>query len=406
MKNLSKIKILYIGPIPPEVGGKSAGGIATHCWQLATEAHKKGYEVYILANTTSSFNKDGISVIAPPQCNKLLKVFYAIRMWSIVDKRELRDFDILSFKEKTVLLYEAYFLKKILDIIKPNLIHVHSLQNFTILSLKIIRPSISLIVTNNEFYIEKDNEEKRDLSIANINLSITDFLICISKYTRSRMEKFGLNYQGRLRIINIPIDSSRLSLLEKEESKRKLNLGKRKIVLFIGGYKAVEKKGLDILLKAFYVHPYLSKKCKLIIKSYSEGVSYAKRFVEQKNIDVLVLLDRTWSEIVNYYNAADVFVMPSRSEGFGIVYAEALLAGTPVVGFHRTLSEMEDLFGIYIGEKFDGNKEDEKALAEKIIKVLNTDFDRKLLRRKVIEKLSWDAKFSEFDSLYREVSKG
>ena len=40
---------------------------------------------------------------------------------------------------------------------------------------------------------------------------------------------------------------------------------------------------------------------------------------------------------------------------------------------------------------------------KKIIKVLNTDFDRKLIRRKVIEKLSWEAKFSEFDSIYKEV---
>ena len=72
MKNLSKTKILYIGPIPPEVGGQSAGGIATHAWQLAVQSYKRGYEVYILAHTTSSFTKDGIKVICLPQKNKLL----------------------------------------------------------------------------------------------------------------------------------------------------------------------------------------------------------------------------------------------------------------------------------------------------------------------------------------------
>lgn len=60
MKNSSEIKILCIRPIPPEVRGQSAGGIATHAWQLATHAPKRGHEVYISANTTSPFTKDGI----------------------------------------------------------------------------------------------------------------------------------------------------------------------------------------------------------------------------------------------------------------------------------------------------------------------------------------------------------
>lgn len=40
MKKLDKIKILYIRPIPLEIGGEAFGGIATHLWDLATHAYK------------------------------------------------------------------------------------------------------------------------------------------------------------------------------------------------------------------------------------------------------------------------------------------------------------------------------------------------------------------------------
>lgn len=38
------------------------------------------------------------------------------------------------------------------------------------------------------------------------------------------------------------------------------------------------------------------------------------------------------NEISDYYNLCDVFVMPSKGEGFGIVYLEALACGKPTVG--------------------------------------------------------------------------
>ena len=65
------------------------------------------------------------------------------------------------------------------------------------------------------------------------------------------------------------------------------------------------------------------------------------------------------------FTVADVFVIPSLSEPFGIAYIEALLAGTSVVGSHEIIKEVERSLGIYIGEGFDLSRGGEKELAEK-----------------------------------------
>ena len=55
------------------------------------------------------------------------------------------------------------------------------------------------------------------------------------------------------------------------------------------------------------------------------GVGAAVRFVGQV----------ARQELPDYYRLADVFVMPSTGEGFGIVFLEASAADLPVIGGNR-----------------------------------------------------------------------
>ena len=163
-------------------------------------------------------------------------------------------------------------------------------------------------------------------------------------------------------VIHNPIDISRFHLPDPErveELKRRVGEG-GKIVFFCAVTEPIRRKRLDLLLKAFAIDDRLRSSCKLVIVTNEEGVLYVKEFVSRNKLELLVLSKIPWRELVKYYAMADVFVMPSYAEPFGLVYAEALALGTPIVGSYESVKELEELLGVYVGEKFDPRHEGEK----------------------------------------------
>lgn len=412
MRSPNRIKILYVGPIPPEVGGQASGGVATHCWELATQAYKNGYEVYVCTNTSSSFTKDGVRVISLLSGSKLTRVAYSLKSY-FTNRKKVKHLNFLTLREKVGIFYRAYLLKHILKSIKPDLIHVLHILDNVIFSLGAIENCPPIVVTEygvgllHEYGMHKMfGVRERGFLLSRVEeaLGRANCVISASHFSKlSLLNTFRLPSRVKVKAILIPINVDKVPLLNREEEKKKMRLGNKKIIAFCGTHLPIERKGLDILLRTFDRDDYLRRNCKVLVITNEEAKAFAESFVKARNIDALILGPQPWESLVKFYNAADVFVMPSKQEGIGLVYYEALLAGVPVIGFFKSIEELEKVLGIYIGEKFDASKDDERSLAEKIKKVLNTDFDRQLLRKKVVDNLSWDAKFHEFDSIYKET---
>ena len=128
---------------------------------------------------------------------------------------------------------------------------------------------------------------------------------------------------------------------DKADARHLLGLGTEPVVLFVGRIQPL--KGLDIAVRAFAKLPERvaagdGPPLLLVVGGPSgpDGeaeLAAAKQTAAELGIDgrVHFTAQQPHTHLTEYYRAADVLVMPSRSESFGLVAAEAQACGLPVV---------------------------------------------------------------------------
>ncbi len=95
------------------------------------------------------------------------------------------------------------------------------------------------------------------------------------------------------------------------------------VIVFVGS--AFKRKGLDRLF------PALSKGMRLLVVGTGDNVRMYKRKVKQYGIENQVQFVGLADDVRKYFAAADVVVLPSRSEAFGISVLEGMACGLPVI---------------------------------------------------------------------------
>ncbi len=105
-------------------------------------------------------------------------------------------------------------------------------------------------------------------------------------------------------------------------------------------------------------------------------------------------------ELINYYRENDIFVMPSHTETFGLVYPEAMSQGLPVIytrgqGFDGQFSDGEVGYSV--------SDSDPEELADRILKVID-DYDRLSKNAtKMSAKFDWDDIAREYVDIYSDL---
>lgn len=135
----------------------------------------------------------------------------------------------------------------------------------------------------------------------------------------------NLGYNDRIEIIPNGIEIDAIQL--KTDWKRK------KQILFLS--RIHPKKGIEFLIEAVWALKEIFKDYRIVIAGEGEAdyVNQLRREISSMGMDdVIVLLGGVYGERKwQLYRESDLFVLPTYSENFGIVIAEALASGTPVI---------------------------------------------------------------------------
>jgi len=223
--------------------------------------------------------------------------------------------------------------------------------------------------------------------------------------------------EEKIKVISMGVDYKKFNSPRKQSPKRfnfkqkyfKPNEKNYRMVLFCG-YKNYEKGALSIL-KAI---PHILQKYRKVYFVFigPSTLAFNRELSKIQKVIHPRVINLTPDNLTGYYdvkkiaafNETDVFLMPSRSDAYGIAFLEAWASGKPVIG--ANIGATPEV----IRDKVDGllvEFDNYIDIAEKVVLLLKKKRFSKNLgiegRKKVQERLSWDIIANKTHETYQEL---
>lgn len=248
---------------------------------------------------------------------------------------------------------EIYFyLKNNLKILNPDIIHVHgyhTLFSFEVIyTIKRTIPNVPIIISPHYGIFSHDTIAGKYLwNIHNLIgrkiLKYSDTILAASNF-EARNLNVDLNISKyKITIISHGVDN--IDLKNKKDNKSPIKL------LYVG--YLLELKGVQYILETLKELKKRNVEAHLTIIGEGPYEKNLKKLANKLNLNGLIkwqgfIHDKQNNELLKYFKESDIFLLLSKSENYGIVVAESLAMGTPVIVTKRTaLVEFLDESGCY-----------------------------------------------------------
>jgi phosphatidylinositol alpha-1,6-mannosyltransferase len=161
-----------------------------------------------------------------------------------------------------------------------------------------------------------------------------DLVLCVSRHTRAAVLSWAAIAPERVLVVP---DTVREAFTPGDGSTQRaaLELEGKRVLLTVGRMDPRERyKGHDRVIAAIY--DLVAKGHDICYLVVGEGADRARLEALARDAGVserVRFLGRVGLQnLVETYRAADLFVMPSTGEGFGVAFLEAMASGTPALG--------------------------------------------------------------------------
>ena len=230
-------------------------------------------------------------------------------------------------------------------------------------------------------------------------LETADLIIATSPQEKEHMRSL-VSTKGNIAVIPCGTDIKNFGSYSRSQARNKLNIEPdANVILYVGRFD--RRKGIETLVRAVgsnRVKQHLNLQL-IIVGGSTPGKRDGKErdriegIVKELGIDEITTFAGRIEhrDLACYYAAANVCVVPSHYEPFGLVAIESMASGTPVIA-----SEVGGLKFTVVNE-FTGllvPPQDDKAFAEAIDRVLSypawTRQLEKEARKRAISMFSWD----------------
>ncbi len=298
------------------------GGVETYTWQLATQLVDLGWEVVIVTTRDGGkpawVRRDTVAGMA---------VYYLPVAVSVSNTPVG-----LGWRRKLRRIYAAE---------RPDVINAHTPVPYLADLAQRASKSIPFVLTyHNDLYKEALVQKilvqiiqltliRRTLSRSTRIIATSDYYVGESRYLSAHRRKVSIVPPG--------VDLARFNpdiAVSQDLAER---FAGRRVLLFVGSLNnSQQHKGLDLLIAAFARLRASHQELALVVVGQGDGLRRYQNLASAANVGADVSFEGYVSDarLVQYYKLAHIFVMPStdRSEGFGLVYAEAGAMGLPVIG--------------------------------------------------------------------------
>lgn len=294
------MRIAMVGHFPPHLGG-----ISSYVYLLSKKLVENGDEVFVLTyphEDVHSTDKIHVEYASSPNVKGLRGLIFSIN-----GTRKL----IQMVREYDINLIHAHFLSPpgLIGLMTsmftgvPFCVTLHGSDVFLLSSNRVLKPVFKLILSH----------------------AIAVFVV--SEAVREKVLEMGIpNLEKKTKITWNGVDTDKFNPQNKGHLREKLGIGSEiPVILFVGNL--VPQKGVKHLLRA---KKLMKENAKLVIVGGGPLLQELKGMAEYEKMDD-VMFTGPRSDVDGLIPDADVMVLSSLSESFGIALLEGMASGKPVV---------------------------------------------------------------------------